>query len=102
MRAIASGSTARDMTRARSNARAVGVGVRRTRPERRSHQGAGKPRALIDNLRANGGLQVRSAREPKVIFVRLSFVRGWAERIVGTRVLLKLGREIRLVVIGAD
>jgi hypothetical protein len=35
MRAIASGSTARDMTRARSNARAVGVGVRRTRPERR-------------------------------------------------------------------
>jgi hypothetical protein len=97
MRAIASGSTARDMTRARSNARAVGVGVRRTRPERR-----GERSAAIDNLRANGGLQVRSAREPKVIFVRLSFVRGWAERIVGTRVLLKLGREIRLVVIGAD
>lgn len=64
---------------------------------------SGEPRsAAIDNLRANGGLQVRSAREPKVIFVRLSFVRGWAERIVGTRVLLKLGREIRLVVIGAD
>ena len=99
MRAIASGSTARDMTRARSNARAVGVGVRRTRPERR---GESARSTAIDNLRANGGLQVRSAREPKVIFVRLSFVRGWAERIVGTRVLLKLGREIRLVVIGAD
>ena len=35
MRAIASGSTARDMARSRSNARAVRVGVRRTRPERR-------------------------------------------------------------------
>lgn len=71
----------------------------------RAQSGAGKEAArsaAIDNLRANGGLQVRSAREPKVIFVRLSFVRGWAERIVGTRVLLKLGREIRLVVIGAD
>jgi hypothetical protein len=68
----------------------------------RAQSGAGKRSAAIDNLRANGGLQVRSAREPKVIFVRLSFVRGWAERIVGTRVLLKLGREIRLVVIGAD
>lgn len=67
----------------------------------RAQSGAARS-AAIDNLRANGGLQVRSAREPKVIFVRLSFVRGWAERIVGTRVLLKLGREIRLVVIGAD